>query len=107
MVMPIYEYKCTKCGKQFEVMRRMADANLSQCSVCGGKLKKLITNTSFVLKGGGWYVTDYPSKDRKTAMDAKKTRDKKVDAQFKEKTKSSPGAKTEPATKTEKKTETK
>ena len=107
MVMPIYEYKCTKCGKQFEVMRRMADANLSQCSVCGGKLKKLITNTSFVLKGGGWYVTDYPSKDRKTAMDAKKTRDKKVDAQFKEKTKSSPGAKTEPATKTEKKTEAK
>jgi len=50
----------------------MADANLSECSACGGRLKKLITNTSFVLKGGGWYVTDYPSKDRKKAMDAKK-----------------------------------
>lgn len=85
----------------------MADSHLSECNACGGKLKKLITNTSFVLKGGGWYVTDYPSKDRKKAMDAKKTKDKKVDAQFKEKTKTNSVEKTEPAAKTEKKTESK
>ncbi len=71
--MPIYEYQCTKCNEQFEVMQKMSDDPLSECSSCGGELKKLITNTSFVLKGGGWYVTDYPSDARKKALDSKKT----------------------------------
>ena len=70
--MPIYEYECTKCNEQFEVMQKITDDPLTKCSSCGGELKKLITNTSFVLKGSGWYVTDYPSADRKKAMDAKK-----------------------------------
>ena len=70
--MPIYEYKCTKCGKEFEVMQKMSEAPLTVCSSCGGELKKLITSTSFVLKGGGWYVTDYPSPDRKKATEAEK-----------------------------------
>lgn len=73
--MPIYEYQCTKCNEKFEVMQKITDAPLSECSSCGGELKKLITNTSFVLKGSGWYVTDYPSADRKKAMDAKKSKD--------------------------------
>ncbi len=51
----------------------MTDPPLSECLSCGGELKKLITSTSFVLKGSGWYVTDYPSPERKKAMDAKKT----------------------------------
>ena len=71
--MPIYEYKCTGCNVQFEVMQKISEDPLRSCTSCGGKLKKLITNTSFVLKGGGWYVTDYPSSDRKKAMDDKKT----------------------------------
>jgi putative FmdB family regulatory protein len=71
--MPIYEYQCTKCNKEFEVMQKMTDEPLSECSSCGGELKKMITNTSFVLKGTGWYVTDYPSSDRKKAMETKKT----------------------------------
>ena len=70
--MPVYEYQCTKCKKEFEVMQKITDDALSECSACGGELKKLITNTSFVLKGSGWYVTDYPSSDRKKAMDEKK-----------------------------------
>ena len=70
--MPIYEYKCTKCNEQFEVMQKMSDDPLTECSSCGGELKKLITSTSFVLKGSGWYVTDYPSSDRKKAMDSRK-----------------------------------
>jgi len=76
--MPIYEYKCTKCNKQFEVNQKIADPLLTECRVCGGKLKKLITSSSFVLKGGGWYVTDYPSAERKKAIEAKK--DKKAEA---------------------------
>jgi len=70
--MPIYEYQCTKCNEQFEVMQKMSDDPLTECSSCGGEMKKLITGTSFVLKGSGWYVTDYPSSDRKKAMDSKK-----------------------------------
>ena len=75
-------------------MQKISDPLLTECSSCGGKLKKLITNTSFVLKGSGWYVTDYPSADRKKAMEAKKPKEKKVDAQFKEKTKTKSGEKT-------------
>jgi putative FmdB family regulatory protein len=71
--MPIYEYQCLKCSKKFEVMQKISDDPLSECRSCGGELKKLITSTSFVLKGEGWYVTDYPSADRKKAMDAKKS----------------------------------
>lgn len=89
--MPIYEYKCTKCGQQIEVMQKMKDNPLEKCEACGGELKKMITSTSFVLKGSGWYVTDYPSEARKKAMDAKKPKDKKVDAQFKEKSKAKSG----------------
>ena len=70
--MPVYEYKCTKCNQNFEVMQSIKDSPLSVCSACGGKLKKLITSTSFVLKGGGWYVSDYPSSERKKALDAEK-----------------------------------
>lgn len=71
--MPIYEYKCTKCNEQFEVIQKFSDEPLKKCKSCDGKLKKLITNTSFVLKGSGWYVTDYPSSDRKRAIDKKKS----------------------------------
>ncbi len=71
--MPVYEYKCTKCSEQFEVTQKIADPPLTDCSSCGGELKKLITSASFVLKGSGWYVTDYPSSDRKKAMEAEKS----------------------------------
>lgn len=70
--MPVYEYKCKRCHRQIEVTQKITDAPLSTCSSCGGELKKLITSTSFLLKGSGWHVTDYPSGDRKKAMEAKK-----------------------------------
>ncbi|HEY3278335.1 MAG TPA: zinc ribbon domain-containing protein [Syntrophorhabdaceae bacterium] len=57
--MPIYEYKCTKCGKTFEIFQKIADDPLSECRACGGTLAKLISQCSFHLKGTGWYVTDY------------------------------------------------
>ena len=71
--MPIYEYKCLDCEEEFEVMQKISADPLTECKSCGGELKKLITNTSFVLKGGGWYVTDYPSADRKKAIESKKS----------------------------------
>ena len=60
--MPIYEYQCKKCG-EFEVTQRITEAPLKQCPTCRGRVTKLISSTSFQLKGGGWYVTDYGRKD--------------------------------------------
>ncbi len=79
--MPIYEYQCIVCEKITEAMQKFSDAPLTACPECGGQLKKLISNTSFVLKGTGWYKTDYAAKDtgtgKKTAekRDAEKTAD--------------------------------
>ena len=60
--MPIYEYECEKCGKTFEVLQKFSDAPLTSCD-CSGKLRKLISQSSFHLKGSGWYVTDYKGKN--------------------------------------------
>jgi putative FmdB family regulatory protein len=62
--MPIYEYMCGGCGKVHEIMQKITDSPLKKCPVCGGDLKKMISNTSFVLKGSGWYMTDYASNKR-------------------------------------------
>jgi putative FmdB family regulatory protein len=59
MEMPVYEYKCEACGRKLEVMQKFSDPLLAECPHCHGRLKKLISNTSFVLRGTGWYVTDY------------------------------------------------
>lgn len=59
--MPIYEYHCQTCGT-FEVNQRITAAPLRRCPACNGKVRKLISSTSFQLKGSGWYVTDYASK---------------------------------------------
>ncbi|HTM08633.1 MAG TPA: FmdB family zinc ribbon protein [Verrucomicrobiae bacterium] len=63
--MPIYEYHCDKCGT-FEATQRITDKALNRCPTCKGKVKKLISNTSFQLKGTGWYITDYARKDKST-----------------------------------------
>src|SRR5689334_18519099 len=61
--MPIYEYQCQKCGT-FEATQRITDKPLGKCPTCKGKVKKLISNTSFQLKGTGWYITDYARKGK-------------------------------------------
>ncbi len=60
--MPIYEYECTKCGHQTEALQKFSDPPLAQCELCHGKLMKLMSHSTFHLKGSGWYVTDYASK---------------------------------------------
>ncbi len=83
--MPIYEYGCVKCGKTHEIMQKFSDAPLVVCPDCGGEVKKLISNTSFVLKGTGWYATDYasPKKEGNNKSENKpaeaKTEDKKTE----------------------------
>jgi putative FmdB family regulatory protein len=60
--MPIYEYKCRKCGHIQEVWQKFSDPPLDSCELCGSPVKKIISNNTFHLKGTGWYVTDYASK---------------------------------------------
>ena len=60
--MPIYEYECTKCGQQTEIWQKFSDPPITKCEVCRGRMKKLISQSTFHLKGTGWYVTDYASK---------------------------------------------
>ena len=60
--MPIYEYACEKCGREFEAEQRITDDPVKSCPHCRSrKVKRLISQTSFVLKGGGWHADLYSS----------------------------------------------
>jgi putative FmdB family regulatory protein len=72
-MVPTYEYQCSGCHRTFEVRQRITAEPLTQCEVCGGTLKRLLSPAPFILKGAGWYVTDYPSAARKKALASEKT----------------------------------
>jgi len=57
--MPIYEYRCRKCGQVIEAMQSIHDRPLRKCRSCSGSLEKIISRTAFMLKGGGWYAEGY------------------------------------------------
>jgi putative FmdB family regulatory protein len=57
--MPMYEYQCEACGLVFEARQKFSDAPLTECRECKGKVKKLISQTGFALKGDGWYDQGY------------------------------------------------
>ncbi len=69
--MPVYEYECPACEKVIEVQQRMADDPLSQCPECEGAVTKIMSRSSFQLKGGGWYADGYssskPAADKKSS----------------------------------------
>lgn len=59
--MPIYEYRCQKCQYQFEEIQKMSDPPVAVCPKCNGQVERLISQTSFALKGQGWYKDGYSS----------------------------------------------
>lgn len=59
--MPVYEYECKDCKKVFEVYQKMSDAPIASCPDCKGEVRKLVSMSSFQLKGGGWYADGYAS----------------------------------------------
>ncbi|MFQ5455604.1 MAG: FmdB family zinc ribbon protein [Nitrospirota bacterium] len=77
--MPIYEYECEKCAHRFEVMQKFSDTPISECEICKGNVRKVISPSAIVFKGSGWYVTDYSSKykDKGSSSDNGKTESKK------------------------------
>jgi putative FmdB family regulatory protein len=70
--MPIYEYQCQKCGTIEEALQKFSDRPLTKCKHCTGKLHKLVSQSSFHLKGTGWYVTDYKNKTQDMAAGSEK-----------------------------------
>ncbi len=71
--MPVYEYECGTCSGRFEVLQKFSDPEVSVCKLCNASpVIKLLSPTAFVLKGSGWYATDYPSENRKKAMESEK-----------------------------------
>ena len=71
--MPTYEYECDACHRVFEVRQRITEDPLTTCDACGGTVRRLLSAAPFILKGEGWYVTDYPSESRKKALDSEKS----------------------------------
>jgi putative FmdB family regulatory protein len=96
---PTYEYECAACRRVFEIRQRISEPPLTICDVCGGSVHRLISAAPFILKGEGWYVTDYPSESRKKAREAEKSSSAAADTSAKAETKSE--------TKSESKTDTK
>jgi putative FmdB family regulatory protein len=96
--MPIYEYRCDNCG-QFEIMQKITERPLKRCPTCQSKVTKLISNTSFQLKGSGWYITDYARRDGAGGNGKGKATDTKTESSpaAGEKKESKPSQSSEPA----------
>ena len=71
--MPIYEYKCTDCKRQFEKHQKVSDEPMKVCEDCGGTLEKQWSRTGFQFKGEGWYVTDYAGKKEPPGSESEKS----------------------------------
>jgi putative FmdB family regulatory protein len=101
--MPLYEYRCDKCGSVFEVIQRFSDEPLSVHENCGGALERLISTSALQFKGSGWYVTDYArsgSDGRKKSGDEKSA--KPVEAAAKSEKKDTKPAETSTSAKSDK-----
>ena len=70
--MPIYEYECEKCNTTFEAMQSISTKPLKKCTVldCKGKVHRLVSASGFILKGSGWYTSDYPTEARKKGWES-------------------------------------
>lgn len=87
--MPLYEYKCKKCGHQFEKIQKYSDRMVKKCPDCGGRVEQTITAPAVQFKGTGWYVTDYAKKSGGLSSSDGGSKDSKKD----DKPKSDSGAK--------------
>ncbi|MGC1372682.1 MAG: zinc ribbon domain-containing protein [Candidatus Sulfotelmatobacter sp.] len=72
--MPLYEYKCEKCGHQFEKIQKFSDRMVKKCPECGGRVEQMISAPAVQFKGSGWYVTDYANKSGGSGTDGKESK---------------------------------
>jgi len=80
--MPIYEYECQKCGTAFELMQSISARPPKSCidDKCKGKPRRLVSRGGFILKGTGWYATDYPTESRKKGWEQESGKSKEAPA---------------------------
>ena len=92
--MPIYEYRCSACGQEHEVLQKVTEPPLTECPSCGKPaLQKLLTAAGFQLKGSGWYATDFKGGAKKP--DDKKSADTKTETKTDTKTDTKASPKTD------------
>ena len=103
--MPIYGYRCEKCGHEIEVLQRMSDAPPKACPKCKGKLSKMMYAAGVVFKGSGYYTTDYKSADKGSSNGTEKSTESGSESKPESKPDAKPDAK--PESKTEPKKESK
>ena len=65
--MPLYDYRCKKCGHRFEQIQKFSDPEIKTCPKCGGEVERLLSAPAVQFKGSGWYVTDYARKSGGTS----------------------------------------
>ena len=104
--MPLYEYQCDACGREFELIRKFSDPPLEKCPHCGGTVRKLFSSPAIQFKGSGFYITDYAKKDQTPASQSGETKSdtasKDKDTGEKSSDKTEKGEKTGKSEKTEK-----
>ena len=71
--MPLYVYRCNENGHEFQVRQRMVDDPLTECPVCGGPVRRVVSSVGVVFKGSGFYVTD----NRSSSVNGKSSKSKK------------------------------
>ena len=79
--MPIYEYRCARCGHQQEFLQKLSDAPHTRCTKCGEEsFEKMVTAAGFQLKGSGWYATDFKGGSKPAAKESESKSESKKDA---------------------------
>jgi putative FmdB family regulatory protein len=91
---PLYEYRCSKCGKTFETLQKFSDAPLKRHPQCGGSVKRLVSASSFQLKGGGWYASGYSKESPKSESSSDTKSESKAESKTETKTESGSESKT-------------
>jgi putative FmdB family regulatory protein len=88
--LPLYEYKCLKCGRLTEKIESVDGPHLKKCPHCGGKVESLLSAPAIQFKGSGWYVTDYAGKSRASDGSKEEKPAESKEASAKESPKESP-----------------
>src|SRR5437868_843050 len=93
--MPIYEYRCSSCGNEHEVLQKISEPRLTTCPTCGkDALTKLISAAGFQLKGSGWYATDFKGGTAKPGKEKENAEGKAADSEKKPDSGKAPGGET-------------
>jgi putative FmdB family regulatory protein len=93
--MPLYDYRCHKCGETFEVRQKFSDDPLTVHEGCGGEVERLLSPPALQFKGSGWYVTDYARNGKSGATSGESKSDSKPETKSETKSEAKPAAKSE------------